>query len=60
VIIFSWFQGDALHHEDCGYILTIRNKNKGGELWIIKDILGWVFLFEPALFLFIKKCCDLG
>jgi hypothetical protein len=36
------------------------NKNKAGELWIIKAILGRVFLFEPALFLFIKKCCDLG
>jgi len=36
------------------------NKIKGGEEWIIKAIWGRVFLFEPALFLFIKKCCNLG
>jgi hypothetical protein len=41
-------------------VFNKANKNKEGELWIIKAVLGRVLLFEPALFLFIKKCCNLG
>jgi hypothetical protein len=26
---FSWFQGDALHHEDCGNLLTIPITTEG-------------------------------